>query len=83
MAIKYTNIFHYKTLPNLPKMGFLVWKYTIWQPWSMLLLDVFKLSVMYIKCALPHAFACGQDRGAIKTWSLDVLPPHQGDQICL
>jgi hypothetical protein len=24
MVIKYTNIFHYKTLQNLPKLGFLV-----------------------------------------------------------
>jgi hypothetical protein len=31
MAINYTNIFHCNTLQNLPKMGFLVWKYTIWQ----------------------------------------------------
>jgi hypothetical protein len=28
-AIKYTNIFHCKTLQNLPKFGFSVWKYTI------------------------------------------------------
>jgi hypothetical protein len=40
MAVKYskwpknTNIFHSKALPNIPKLGFLVWKYTIWQPWS-------------------------------------------------
>jgi hypothetical protein len=32
MAIKYTNFFHSKTLHNLPKLGFLVWKYDIWQP---------------------------------------------------
>jgi hypothetical protein len=32
MDIKYTNIVHYQTLENLPKMGFLVWKNTIWQP---------------------------------------------------
>jgi hypothetical protein len=31
MAIKFTNIFRCKTLQNLPKLGFLVWKYTIWQ----------------------------------------------------
>jgi hypothetical protein len=34
MAIKYTSIFQSKVLQNLPKMGFLVWKQTIWQPWS-------------------------------------------------
>jgi hypothetical protein len=27
----YTNIFHCKTHKNLPKSGFLVWKYAIWQ----------------------------------------------------
>jgi hypothetical protein len=32
MTLKYTNIFHFKALQNLPKLGFLVWKYTIWQP---------------------------------------------------
>jgi hypothetical protein len=26
VSIKYTNIFQYKTLPNLPKFRFLVWK---------------------------------------------------------
>jgi hypothetical protein len=33
VSIKYTNIFHCKTLQNLPRFGFLVWKQTIWQPW--------------------------------------------------
>jgi hypothetical protein len=32
MVIKYINIFHSKTLQTLPKLGFLVWKQTIWQP---------------------------------------------------
>jgi hypothetical protein len=32
MDIKFTNIFHCKTHQNLPKLGFLGWKYTIWQP---------------------------------------------------
>jgi hypothetical protein len=32
MAIKYTNTFHCKSLQNLPKFGFLVWKYALWQP---------------------------------------------------
>jgi hypothetical protein len=34
MAIKYTIFFHCKTLQNLSKLGFLVWKCTIWQPCS-------------------------------------------------
>jgi hypothetical protein len=33
MAIKYINIFRSKALQNLPKLRFLVWKRTIWQPW--------------------------------------------------
>jgi hypothetical protein len=36
MAIKYTKIFHSKTVQNLPKIEFLVWKQTIWQPSSTL-----------------------------------------------
>jgi hypothetical protein len=31
VSINYTNIFHCKTLQNLPKFGFLVWKQIIWQ----------------------------------------------------
>jgi hypothetical protein len=34
MGIKYFNIFQCKTLQNLPKLGFLFWKYTTWQAWS-------------------------------------------------
>jgi hypothetical protein len=30
MAIKYSNLFHFEALQNLP--NFSVWKYTIWQP---------------------------------------------------
>jgi hypothetical protein len=32
MVIEYTNLFHFQPLQNLPKLGFLVLKYTIWQP---------------------------------------------------
>jgi hypothetical protein len=31
MSIKFTDVFQYKTLQNLPKLAFLVWKCTIWQ----------------------------------------------------
>jgi hypothetical protein len=31
--LKYINIFPSKALQNLPKLGFLVRKETIWQPW--------------------------------------------------
>jgi hypothetical protein len=34
MTIKYYNTFHCKALQNLAKLGFLVWKYSIWQPWD-------------------------------------------------
>jgi capsule polysaccharide export protein KpsC/LpsZ len=33
MAIKTTSVFHSKAPKNLPKLEFLVWKRTIWQPW--------------------------------------------------
>jgi hypothetical protein len=33
MVTKYTNIFRCKTLQNLPKLVFLVWKYSIWHSW--------------------------------------------------
>jgi hypothetical protein len=36
MSVKFTNIFYCKSLQNLPKLAFLIWKYTIWQPWSRL-----------------------------------------------
>jgi hypothetical protein len=32
MAKKYIIIFQSEALQNLPKLGFLVWKQTIWQP---------------------------------------------------
>jgi hypothetical protein len=33
MAIAYFNLLHSEASPNLPKLGFLVWKVAIWQPW--------------------------------------------------
>jgi hypothetical protein len=33
----YNNIFHSKVLHNIPKLVVLVWKETIWQPWSELI----------------------------------------------
>jgi hypothetical protein len=32
LPIKYTNVILCRTLQNLPKLGFLVRKYAIWQP---------------------------------------------------
>jgi hypothetical protein len=31
--MKFNNIFYSKALQILPKLVFLVWKLTIWQPW--------------------------------------------------
>jgi hypothetical protein len=39
VSIKYTIIFHCKTLQNLTKFGFLVWKQTILQPWHRVVTD--------------------------------------------
>jgi hypothetical protein len=46
MAIKYTNIYHCKTLPNLPKLGLWVWKETIWQPWMKEIQSLFSSRVL-------------------------------------
>jgi hypothetical protein len=40
VSIKYVNIFRCKTLQYLPQFGFLVWKQTIWQPCSIVELQV-------------------------------------------
>jgi hypothetical protein len=49
MIIKYHNIFHSKALQNLPKLGFLDWKYAIWQPWCTLQRRL-KLKSSHWKC---------------------------------
>jgi hypothetical protein len=45
MGIKYTYIFHSKPIPNLPKLGFLVRKYTIWQPWHTVMVKITKMDL--------------------------------------
>jgi hypothetical protein len=45
MAITFTNIFYCRSLQNLPKLGFLVWKYAIWQPWC-----ARKSRMQYLNC---------------------------------
>jgi hypothetical protein len=35
MAIKFTNIFRSEALQNEPKLGFLVWKYIVLQPFEL------------------------------------------------
>jgi hypothetical protein len=46
MAIKYINIYQSEALENYPKVGFLVCKRTIWQPWA---------NVMHEKCGNPES----------------------------
>jgi hypothetical protein len=36
----YNNLFHSKALQNLPKLGFFVWKYTMWQHWTTHILGI-------------------------------------------
>jgi hypothetical protein len=50
MAIKYINIFQSEALQNLPKLGFLVWKKTIWQSsWKW----VVRVSTVAWECRVP------------------------------
>jgi hypothetical protein len=69
MAIKYTNIFHRNTLQNLPKLVFLVWKQTIWQPSSELARAGFEIH-------LRTRLALGQ-RKQITTGKRTFLLPHE------
>jgi hypothetical protein len=52
---KCTSIFHCKTLQNLPKLIFLVYKYTIWQPYGHDDFKIFRFSSMsrYV-CNVDH-----------------------------
>jgi hypothetical protein len=38
IGLKYVNIFPSMALQNLPKLGFSVCKYNIWQPWRLVAL---------------------------------------------
>jgi hypothetical protein len=51
--MKYTNNLHSKALQNLPNLGFLVWKYTIWQPW---LYGAVCQTTIYCKCLLLFSY---------------------------
>jgi hypothetical protein len=56
MAVKCIYIFHSDTLKIFPKLGFLVWKQTIWQPWLEL-------------CSIFFLFGWSfQGRGFSKVW---------------
>jgi hypothetical protein len=52
MVIKYNNIVHSKALQILPKLGFLVWKQTIWQPWSVSAVIYNRLNLLYSNLSL-------------------------------
>jgi hypothetical protein len=65
MVIKHAKIFHCKTLQNLPKLVFVVWKQTIWQPCSARKNDDKKgtegsncLNGSHIDYCLPFLSAC-------------------------
>jgi hypothetical protein len=56
MAIKYTSIYYCKTLQNLSKLGFLVWKETVWQPWRALYRQQKDLGLIYFSPVQISAF---------------------------
>jgi hypothetical protein len=53
VSIKYTNVFHCKTLQNLPKFGFLVRK-QIWQPWSQTKNNISEKKIRWRKIFSDH-----------------------------
>jgi hypothetical protein len=59
----HTNIFHFEAVQVVPKLGFLVCKYTIWQPWSWDLSARFLCVIsdwpMYVESTVHfHAILC-------------------------
>jgi hypothetical protein len=61
------SIFHCKPLENyLPKLGFLVWKCAIWQPW--LKVCAHKNSDFCVAC---HGTTGDTQIGLVLIWSLD------------
>jgi hypothetical protein len=67
MIIKYTSIFHSKALQNLPKLRFLVWKQTIWQPSGSVTTNV----APFI-CICARTYVCSQRHGSrVSTGSHD------------
>jgi hypothetical protein len=54
MAINYINIFQSKALQKISILGFLVWKQTIWQPWSHLC--YVKKIIWEQRCRMPTKF---------------------------
>jgi hypothetical protein len=72
VSIKYTNIFHCKTLRNLPKFGFLVWKQTIWQPcvgWVAQPETGHRFESPFLSVALQTRFARPIRQGYYWSWS--------------
>jgi hypothetical protein len=66
IAIKYINIFQSRALQNWPKLGFLVWKETIWQSWlGYILADLFTSSSCHpVMSAVVVAFG-----SSVAKWS--------------
>jgi hypothetical protein len=58
MSIKYNNIFHCNSLQKIPKFGFLVCKYAIWQPCSATdsECDMYAYACMYV--VRTNAYLC-------------------------
>jgi hypothetical protein len=67
MVIKYTKIFHSKTLQNILKLGFLVWKQTIWQP-------CFSVGEKVVFVLLLFAVCSSGKVGSQWTWARPDLP---------
>jgi hypothetical protein len=91
MTIKYSSIFHSKTLQNLPNLGFLVWKQTIWQPRIQVLCRIPEKKNMYlftfvlitILACLRETFKVFTEYSALimnRTFSLELW--RSGQRIC-
>jgi hypothetical protein len=88
VSIKYSNIFHCKTLQNLPKFGFLVLKQTIWQPCVRPILQcnqcvqIRRNFAVWAKKKILNDFKLGVDFDASSSSSsMDPLPAKQGGKV--
>jgi hypothetical protein len=73
----YTNISHNKTLQNLPKIGFLVWKQTIWQPWckyNYVNISLVQTSLRNVQiCAIPTLTVLPKTQISSKYWNIKTI----------
>jgi hypothetical protein len=58
MAIKCTSIFHSNALQNLPKLGYFIRKYTVWQPWPAIGNALRPFVQLAFSCLFPTAIRC-------------------------